>query len=159
MRESLASVLMLVAVAIMAAPAQSAATPAAVPFVTVAAGQRSGIMSPLQAVIRDPAAWSALWRRHVGIASASPPAVDFEKTMVIAVFAGRSPASTAVRITRIFAESERLAVYYIQGERRPQSEQGQEATPFYIVRLPRSERAVRFVLVKTPPVLAPGPSS
>lgn len=154
----LAIALMLLAGATMAAPAQSAVTPAPLPVVTVAAGQRSAIVVPLQTVIRDPTAWKALWGRHVGIATASPPAVDFEKSMVIAVFAGRSPSSTAVRITRILAEPERLAVYYTLGERRPQSE-GKEATPFHIVRLPRSERAVNFVLVKTMPVLAPGPSS
>ena len=162
--EGQAAVLILLAVVLVAAPARSAAPPSAaspapVPFVTVAAGQHSAIIAPLQTVIRDQAAWTALWRRHMGIASASPPPVDFERTMVIAIFAGRASASTIVKITRILAHPARLVVYYVQGERRPLPEQAQEAAPFHVARVLRSAMPVNFLRVKTPPVLAPGPSS
>lgn len=144
-----------------AAPAASAPQPdIPVPFVTLATGNRSAITVPTQAVITDAAAWTALWRRHTGQASTPPPAVDFGTHIVIAIFAGRTPPSTAVAIMRILSEAERLAVYYRQGERRPlPMPEDVEATPFHIVRVLSSARAVRFVLLKTPPVLRPGPGS
>ncbi|MGH2452282.1 MAG: hypothetical protein ACRDF5_00740 [bacterium] len=143
-----------------AAPATSAPPPSAVPFVTLALGSRSAIIVPTQAVIRDTAAWTALWRGHTGSPSASAPAVDFQAAIVIAIFAGRSPASTAVAIRRILSDETRLVVQYTQGERRPlPMPEEMEATPFHIVRVARSARAVRFLLLKTPPVLRPGPGS
>lgn len=163
MRGMLATVLMLLSGATLAAPARSAASPspaspAPVPFVTVAAGQHSAIITPLQTVIRDQAAWTALWQRHTGDTSIAPPAIDFQTSMVVAMFAGRAPMSTAVAIVRILSEPGRLVVQYRMGERRPISEVGQEVTPFHMVRVKGSAQAVRFLPVKTMPVL-PGPGS
>ncbi len=157
-----AAVLIVLMLGLSPAPARSAREPGTpVPFVTLALGRRSAITIPTQAVIRDATAWTALWRRHTGAASVSPPTVDFRAAMVIAIFAGRSPASTVVAITRILSERDRLVVQYTQGERRPLPlpEEGLEATPFHIVRVPRSERTVTFLFLKTPPVLRPGPGS
>jgi hypothetical protein len=78
--------------------------------------------------------------------------------MVIVVFAGRVPVSTDLAVVRILSEGDRLVVQYRQAERRPPMDDGQETTPFHMVRLPRSGGAVRFQLAKTIPVL-PGPGS
>lgn len=130
-------------------------------FVTIAAGQRSAITTPIQVVIRDAAAWVRLWSRHAGAATAHPPAVDFGTEMVIALFAGRASASTAVAVARILYESDRVVVQYTLGERRPlpMGEEGPAATPFHIVRVARSTLPVTFQLLRTPPVLRPGPGS
>ncbi len=50
-----------------------------IPFVTVAAGGRSGIRTHTTAIIRTPTAWRDLWRRHVQRLAHHPamPAVDF----------------------------------------------------------------------------------
>jgi len=62
-------------------------------FQTVVKGSRSGVREPLQIVIRNPAEWDALWKRHVSIEAnpPPPPAIDFNKQIVIGVFLGEKP--------------------------------------------------------------------
>ncbi len=149
--------LLTLAIGVLASTAVSAAETPTVAFVSVAAGERSAILSPQQIVVRDQEAWIALWRRHSGDASVTAPLIDFQTSMVLAVFAGRAPASTTVAIVRILSEPDRLVVQYRVGERRPITDAGQEVTPFHIVRVRRSALRVSFQRVKTIPVLpAPG---
>ena len=90
-----------------------------------------------------------------------PPAVDFDREMVIAFYAGAQPQSVVLAIHRIVREPERLVVYYTLAATRPlpQTEEGSMITPFQIVRLPRVALPVAFVLRRTPPVLRPSPGS
>jgi len=90
-----------------------------------------------------------------------PPAVDFDREMVIAFYAGAQPQSVVLAIHRIVREPERLVVYYTLAATRPlpQTEEGSMITPFQIVRLPRVALPVAFVLRRTPPVLRPSPRS
>lgn len=128
-----------------------------VSYVTVAAGQTSGIRQPLLQVVRDQDAWEALWRRHAGGRSLPAPAVDFSRQMVVAVFAGESEAQK-VSITRIVEEQGRLVVWYGLGEMRPLPDgPAQMAAPFHIVRLARSPLTVEFRRVKQFPVVVPQP--
>lgn len=57
------------------------------------AGGRSGVHSPRNVVVRDAKAWQALWAEHAKgmFQPPPPPAVDFKKDDVIAVFAGAKP--------------------------------------------------------------------
>lgn len=141
----------------LALPAAATSTGSEVSFVTVAVGQTSGVRQPLQAVIRDRAAWTELWRRHAGPA-ATVPAVDFTQEMVLAVFAGAAPVPRAVSIGRIVRENGRLTIWYSVRERLPIPEpEGLPPTaPFHIVRLARSGLPVVFMQAKTfPPAGTP----
>lgn len=67
-------------------------------------GQISGIEEPLEKLISTPRAWRNLWNQHVRKESPRPPvpAVDFEKSEVVAIFAGTKPTGGyAVKITKI----------------------------------------------------------
>ena len=110
---------------------------------------------PEQLVIRDEAAWRALWRRHAGPSAGPAPLVDFGRTMVLAVFAGESPPSAALGIVRITVASDRLAVWYMFRETRPlpAAEIGGSSAPYHIVKLARSSLPVSFFQIATPPVL------
>ncbi len=136
----------------------AAQTPSEVPFTTIAAGKISGVRTPTQIVVRDVAAWRSLWVRHAG-SGVVPPAVDFNREMVIAFYAGAQPQSVVLAIHRIVREPERLVVYYMLAATRPlpQPEEGSTITPFQIVRLPRVALPVAVVLRRTPPVLRPSP--
>lgn len=116
---------------------------AVVPFVTVARGARSGVREPLDAVVRTPEAWAALWARHIG-ASAAPPPLDFATEMIIAIFAGTRPTTGYdVEITRVVATDGGLRVSY--RERRPPAGSLVNpalTAPFHIIRLPRADGPV-----------------
>lgn len=126
-----------------------------VQFVTLASGKTSGVHEPTQLVIREQAAWRALWRRHAGPTVLPVPDVDFTREMVVAIFAGESQAPRALSIRRITRESAGLVVSYALGETRPvlETEGLPRSNAFAIVRLPASPLPVRFVQVKTMPVV------
>ena len=134
----------------------AAQAPPNIPFTTIAAGKISGVRTPTQVVVRDAAAWRRLWARHAG-AGMVPPAVDFDREMVVAFYAGAQSPSMMLAIHRIVREPERLVVYYMLAATRPlpQPEERPVITPFQIVRLPRVALSVVFVLQRTPPVLRP----
>jgi len=136
--------------------AASAQPSSAVEFVVLAWGTDSGVRTPTQVVIRDAGAWRALWTRHAG-AQGIPPAVDFDREMVIAIFAGIQPMATRLAISRIVREPDRLVVYYMLREMRPlpQPEEVPTARPFVMVRVARSPLRVDFVVLRTPPIVGP----
>jgi len=125
-----------------------------VPFTVVDTGRTSGIREPTQVIVRDAGAWAVLWRAHAGATGKPAPAVDFAREMIIAVFAGESTART-LAISRIVHESDGLALWYVLRDTGPLPD-GQgltKASPFQIVRLARLTVPVRFLRVKTPPVV------
>ena len=125
-----------------------------VPFVTVAQGTASGVHEPAQLVIRDQAAWVTLWGRHRGATRGPVPSVDFNRDMVIAIFADESGTPRQLKIRQITRETDRLEVSYtlaVTGP-LPEGEGASRVVPFHIVRLARSTLPVRFVRVKTPQV-------
>ena len=126
-----------------------------VPFVIVVEGKVSRVRVPEHLVVRDDGAWLTLWRRHAGPGSGPPPLVNFDRDMVIAVFAGQAPDSTVVAVTKIAATPDGLEVRYTVRETRPllAGVADDSPAPFQIVRLARSSLPVRFVQLKTPPVL------
>ena len=124
------------------------------PFVTVAGGKVSRVLVPERLVVRDDAAWLTLWRRHAGPDSGPPPPVNFDRDMVIALFAGKAPDSAVLAITQIVGSPDRLEVRYTLRETRPlpAAVTDSSAAPFQIVRLVRSSLPVSFVQLKTPQV-------
>lgn len=130
-----------------------------VPFTTVLAGTTSRIAEPATVVVRDKAAWIALWRRHAGADRGAPPPVDFSRDMVVAVFGGTSTEATTASIARITREPSGLVVWYsVQAIRPlPPGELGTARTPFHIVKLAQSTLPVAFTFLKTQPILRQQP--
>ncbi len=126
-----------------------------VPFVTVAKGNVSSIREFNQLAIRERSTWLALWRQHARATSLPAPTVDFNRQMVIAIFAGESPAPRRLSIARVVRERSQLVVWYMVRDTRPSldGEGMNPVTPFHIVRLVHSPLPVRFSQVKLPPVL------
>lgn len=113
-------------------------------FTTLGRGDLSQIEDSRDVVVRTAAEWSMLWQQHAG--EGKPPAVDFTRSIVIAVFLGsRQTAGYAVEITRIEKEDTGLVVTY--REQRPASGAmvAQLLTsPFHIVRTEFHSGPVRF---------------
>lgn len=111
---------------------------------TIDRGELSGVDTPRQVVVRDQAAWAALWREHAP--ERTPPAVDFARTMVVGVFLGSRPtASYGVTITRVRRENGEIVVSYREDRPPPGAMVAQILTsPFHLVRVERAEGRVRF---------------
>ncbi len=130
-----------------------------IPFKTIAMGEDSGIRTPIQVVVRTPAAWRALWQKHTsGQPQSALPTIDFSRDMVVAVFAGDVPPFTRASILRISREGSRLTALVRIAQARPgpvPTEPG-NVTPYHIVRLPRSGLPVVFVRGPDKEVFEPG---
>ncbi len=138
-------------------PAGSAAQPLV--FTTLTRGNHSGISTFAQAVVRGPDEWAALWRRHAAGTKIppSPPAVDFSRNMVIAVFFGKGPVGWRTAISDIVERGSQLVVVVqMIGPPGPESEGLPQVAPFHIVKLARSPMPVIFVRAKTPDLYQPG---
>ena len=128
-----------------------------VPFKTVVAGTTSHITEPATVVVRDKAAWSALWRRHIGAEHGALPPVDFTHDMVVAVFGGTSTEATRAGIARITREPTGLVVWYSVQATRPGPGEGTAHAPYHIVKLSQSTLPVAFHFLKTQEILRQQP--
>ena len=110
----------------------------------IANDMMSQIDSPKQAVARNAAEWTALWREHTG--EAKPPSVDFSSRTVIAVFLGSRPtAGFAVQIVGTRQAGGALIVQW--QEKRPGGGDilAQVLTsPATIVSIPKFAGEIRF---------------
>ena len=120
----------------------------AIPVTTIQKGNFSGVREPLQAIIRTPAEWESLWKRHASIQSpTSPlPAVDFGAEIVVGIFLGeKSAGGYEVEITRAELKDSVLYVYYVEKSPKPGGAAIQALTqPFHLVKLPRTDARVVF---------------
>lgn len=118
--------------------------PAQMTFTMLARGDHSQIEEPRQAVARTAAEWAALWKAHGG--EGKPAAVDFSRSMVIAVFSGTRPtAGHAVEITAIEKRDQELVVTYRERRPAPDEMVAQVLTaPFHIVRTEAHAGQVKF---------------
>jgi hypothetical protein len=122
----------------------------AVPFETVERGVISGVSRALERVIRDEERWAALWEEQSSIFYPSPPrpAIDFNREMVIAVFAGEQPTGGyAITVTEVkqLEEGRGLKVYYTVEV--PGSDCFVEqlfTQPYHMIKLAYSEGVVVF---------------
>ena len=115
----------------------------------LAAGAYSGIQDKRQVVVRDAAAWEALWKAHG--ADAKMPEVDFGRQMVIGIFMGSAPGGChGTGIRGVYPSNGKLVVSFF--ERYPV--EGQDVvctkaitTPYQLVVVPRSDLPVVFAQV------------
>ncbi len=129
-----------------------------IPFRTVLAGKTSHITEPATVVVRDKAAWIALWRRHIGAEHGAPPPVDFTHDMVVAVFGGTSTEATRAGIVRITREPTGLVVWYsVQATRPGPPGESTAHSPYHIVKLTRSTLPVAFYFLRTQEILRQQP--
>ena len=112
-------------------------------FQTVVKGSRSGVREPLQIVIRSQAEWDALWKRHVSIETnpPPPPAIDFNKQIVIGVFLGEKPTGGYdVEIIRTEQSDGALVIHYREKSPLPGTIAIQALTqPFHIIQVVRDD--------------------
>ena len=141
---------------------------------TIAKGDDSRLVEGRRFVVRDPHSFAAVWSGHAGPGS-SPPTIDFDTQMVVAVFAGHRP-SPGFEVEVAGTHREDNALVIVVNEREPAD--GVVAaqvlvSPFHIVSLPRDDGEIRFntpdqtgqstIVFKTPKTrvaqTAPAPSS
>jgi len=107
-------------------------------------GQLTWIDSPRQAVARTPDEWAKLYKAHAP--DKQPPAVDFSKEMVLAVFLGSRPtAGFGVEITGTKEANGALIVQYRQTQPPPGAITAQVITsPYLMVAVPARAGDVKF---------------
>lgn len=119
-------------------------------FVSLERGAYSGMTTAGQQVVREKAAYAALLERvSIGRApDALPPAVDFSRDMVIAVFLGtRRTGGYGIEVVRVATEGAELVVRVRHSSPAPGAMLTQALTaPYHLVRTPRSDLPVRFVV-------------
>ena len=76
-----------------------------VPFTTLVQGMQSGIVSRTNFIITSSSEMTKLWKM-IG-ATSTPPTVDFNKDIVLAVFAGKT-SSASIAVAKIEDTSERM---------------------------------------------------
>ena len=113
---------------------------------TLAKGDSSEIVDAGRLIVRDQAAWRALWSAHAG-RNAQPPDVDFTTRIVAAAFAGERPTPGYVtRDCRHAKEGSSLAIIVAEAQPpRGMIAAQMIVTPFHIVSLPRYDGDVRFI--------------
>jgi hypothetical protein len=111
---------------------------------TLARGDQSGIEEPRTMVVRTAAEWSALWKAHAG--ERTLPAVDFTRSMVIAVFTGSRPtAGHGVEVVRVEKRDAGVVVIYREQRPAPSDMVAQVLTsPFHIVQTASHAGPVTF---------------
>lgn len=118
----------------------------AVPFRRVGAGGLA-ISLPGVMVIRDTAAWHALWRRFPR-EGATPPTVDFAREMVAAVSRGYTSGCSHSAIYVSGVERGRDTLFVVLGHPSdfgPEVTCAMEIEPVDLVVVPRGDLPVRFV--------------
>ena len=107
-----------------------------VKFTTIDQGATSQIETSRTAVVRTAAEWAALWKDHAGETKPKPPAIDFSKSMVLAVFSGTKPtAAHTVEITQLDVKDGTMVVTYREQPPPADAMVAQVLTmPFHIVR-------------------------
>jgi len=136
-----------IAILLLALTTVSQAPVATVPMRTILKAPISQVDQARQMVVRTAEEWQKLWLGHsLPIAQTQPPAVDFSKEMVVAVFMGSRPTTGfAVDITGARVDGETLVVTYRETRPQPGMVQGQVVTsPCHMVAVPKRDGPVRF---------------
>lgn len=117
-------------------------------FETVDSQQYSGVEISEQVVARSAAEWSLLWQKHMQFRErhSIPPAVDFSRQMILAVFLGRRPNGCySVNIERVRLEEGTVVVEYRENVPFGNAFCIYAMTnPSHIVAVPRTEAPVDF---------------
>ena len=130
---------------LLAAVCYVAAVPDPVPFKTLDAGLQSGIEQARNVVVRMPDEWKVLCAQYAE--GRKCPAVDFARSMVVAVFLGTRPtAGYAAEITRVERDGDTLVVTWREKKPGPDEMVAQMMTaPYLLVTIDRGAGPVNFV--------------
>lgn len=110
-------------------------------------GAYGGAVETGERVVSDAVVWAELWSR---LSREAPPAVDFTKTRVAAVFVGPRPTSGyRARLIAVAAENERYLLRWFEEGPGPEEAVADGATaPYLLVSVPKDERAIRWDKVR-----------
>ena len=133
--------------AILFAMLMQAASP--VPMRAVAKGVVSQVDAPRQVVVRTAEEWARLWSGQ-SLDATTPPAVDFSKEMVVAVYLGSRPtAGYSVDIASVGEEGGKIVVKYRETKPQRGMMLAQIITsPFAVVAVPKAAGEVTFEKVE-----------
>jgi hypothetical protein len=124
-----------------------------VAFSSVAASTTSGVTTRKSVVIRDAAAWSALWAQHATLQLPAPPLppVDFTRKMLVGVFAGAyHDACYGLGIAAVHAGAASLVVEVNERGPRMGVMCAQLATnPMQVAAVDRIDADVDFIVTPT----------
>lgn len=118
---------------------------------TIARDQRSSIHTARTVLVRDGAAFAALWTEHNGgRANPAPlPIVDFNKEMVIGVFAGDVQGCHDVGIGRVVVDGARMVAEYEDRDRGGAADcAATSSAPMHLVVLDRKDAALAFAAIQ-----------
>ncbi|MCA9805880.1 MAG: hypothetical protein KC777_28120 [Cyanobacteria bacterium HKST-UBA02] len=118
-----------------------------VEFTTIARGGFSGIKTAERLAIRDEGTWLSVWHRHSSELQNCDPAphVDFEKSMVVAVFQGETNGrSGLIQVDSIKAFQDKIVVLLSDSGQTGAKGSRNTTRSFHIVRAPRSSLPVVF---------------
>jgi hypothetical protein len=119
-----------------------------IPFTTVAQGSNSSISVPNKLVITTSGQWQQLWQDMHSSRAPIPalPTIDFDTTMVIAVFAGEHPtAGYSITITQITDEGDHIQVNVKTTQPAAGGMTLQVLTqPYHLVQLAKSTKPIQF---------------
>src|SRR5215471_20949903 len=122
-----------------------------VPFSRVEQGISSGIRQRKLVIIKTPQAWADLWQTHASLRIPAPPrpAADFDREMIVVVFAGeKRSGGYGIEIAKIEedAAKNQLRVLFRETQPPPGSMTLQALSqPFDIVKTSRIELPATFL--------------
>ncbi len=125
-------------------------TPDKIPILREWKGGHCGVDKPAQLIIRDAKAWADLWAKiHLNFEpKPALPEVDFQKQMVVAVFAGTKPTggySIRIRDIRHDAKADKLLIFVEETSPPPGSITIQVLTqPYHMVLIPKTDKPIEF---------------
>lgn len=145
-RPGIAAVLLLAA-ACSQVPTRSAESAAALPFETVVQRSIPGQAGPSRReVVRDQAAWKAAWTelREGSDLPAEPPAVDFDREMVILAALETQSCVSKVTIRSVTRTAGALSVDLLEAPPAPNCVCITAERPIHVIRLERVDLPERF---------------
>ncbi|QOY95761.1 hypothetical protein IM543_07970 [Massilia sp. UMI-21] len=115
-------------------------------YQTIVSERFSKIATPREVVIKDAAAWTALWAEHAG-SEVALPKVDFSRQMVIGVFRGAQPdGCRTTAISAVDFRDGKLNVLYVDTVPGPGMVCSMAVVhPAALVIVNRSEAPVHFI--------------
>jgi hypothetical protein len=120
-------------------------------------GYTSGVTTFTTIVLKDASAWETLWKKHtLPLGSPPPPpAVDFSRDMVVAVFLGEKPSGGwGVRIAGVDIRGGDATVSYkVSAPRVDRITTTALTRPYHIKTLPRRDGKVRFRKIRHFPTI------
>jgi len=124
--------------------------PDKIPILKEWKGIHCGVEKPAQLIIRDAKAWADLWAKVHSSVEPKPalPEVDFQKQIVVAVFAGTKRTggySIRIRDIRHDAKADKLLVFVEETSPPPGSITIQVLTqPYHMVLMPKTDKPIEF---------------